>query len=166
MKTVRSEYRSITESKNPPKAVTWLVARATRPSTMSNNPAPISTSPAQRKSTLGLSALPARANSHAAQMLMTKPRNVRTLGLILERASQRTMRSMMAPQPTPMARVKVHLFSGNIVNGSQLQDFQILDAARALHPDSIANLFAQQRPPNWRGGGDLAVGGVSLLAGH
>ena len=36
----------MTESKNAPKTETWLVLRATRPSTMSKMPAPMMMSPA------------------------------------------------------------------------------------------------------------------------
>jgi len=45
-KSRASLYRSTMESKNPPKRVTLLEARATRPSTRSKNPDPMMTSPA------------------------------------------------------------------------------------------------------------------------
>jgi hypothetical protein len=55
------------------KHVTCLVARATRPSTISNSPASITTIPVAQTN------LPC-ANRNAAQTSLNRPRNVRTLG--------------------------------------------------------------------------------------
>src|SRR4051794_14565353 len=48
----------------------------------------------------------AEPNRTAAQVLTTNPINVRTLGLIRERASQRTMVSRRTPQARPKAEVQ------------------------------------------------------------
>src|SRR3954447_15630069 len=48
----------------------------------------------------------AEPNRIAAQVLTTSPMNVRTLGLMRERASQRTMVSRRTPQARPKAEVQ------------------------------------------------------------
>src|SRR5437764_10084244 len=49
----------------------------------------------------------AEPNRIAAQVLTSSPMNVRTLGLIRERASQRTMVSSRTPQARPKAEVQL-----------------------------------------------------------
>src|ERR1035441_1400426 len=157
MYSARSEYRSSTESKKPPKRVPWLVARATRPSTISKTAAPVTTTPAQRK-------LPA-ANSHAAQILISRPRNVSTLGWIFARASQRTMALIIEPKNQPMARVAVILLD-YFVDGGELADLQFFGSAGAHNLDLVAHFLVEQGAADGRRGGDPAVGGIGLFAGH
>jgi hypothetical protein len=64
---------------------------------MSNSAAPVTTSPAAKN-------LPC-AKRNAAQQLIRSPINVRTLGWILESASQRTMWSIAQPKVIPIKRV-------------------------------------------------------------
>src|SRR6266853_2356069 len=152
MKRQRSEYRSSTESKKPPKRVTRLVSRATRPSTISNSPAPMITAPASRN-------LPT-ASKAAAAMLITSPRNVRTLGWIFESASPRTISRMILLEPSPMARVNVMLFLDDLVDGDKLDDLHLPNTAGDLDVHRIAHPLAEQTPPNRRTGGNLALGHV------
>src|SRR5437016_4977697 len=125
---------------------------------MSNRPAPITTTPAHWN-------LPC-ANSHAAQMLISNPRNVSTFGWIFDSASQRTMRSMIAPKNLPIPPVNVMSFAAvAVVNRGELENLQLLDAAGTLYFHLIADLLIQQRASDGRGGGDLAVRRVGLFAG-
>src|SRR6266853_6465896 len=158
MKRQRSEYRSSTESKKPPKRVTRLVSRATRPSTMSNRPAPMMTTPASRN-------LPT-ASKAAAAMLITSPRNVRTLGWIFESASPRTISRMILLEPSPMARVNVMLFLDGLVDSDELDDLHLPDTTRDLDVHRIAHRLAEQAAANRRTGGNPAVGHVHVLAGN
>src|SRR5215467_168605 len=135
MYKARSEYRSSTESKNPPKRVTWSVARATRPSTISNRPAPITTSPAARNSP--------SANNQAAQILIRSPRKVSTFGWIFESASHRTMRLIIAPKNLPIAPVNVMRL--RFVNRGQPENLELLQAARALYLNFVADRFVEKR---------------------
>src|SRR6202521_87543 len=135
MYSARSEYRSRTESKKPPKRVTWLVARATRPSTISKIAAPVTTTPAHRK-------LPA-AKSPDAQILISSPRNVSTLGWIFDSASQRTMALIIAPKNKPIARVPV-ISLNDFVDGGELTDLQLLGAARAHNLDLVTHFLIEQ----------------------
>src|ERR1035441_5364195 len=77
--------------------------------------APVTTTPPHWK-------LPA-ANSHAAQMLINRPRNVSTLGWIFDSASQRTMALMMEPKNHPIARVAV-ISLHFVVDGGELADLE------------------------------------------
>src|ERR1039457_5074583 len=157
MYSARSEERSNTESKKPPKRVHWLLARATRPSTISKMAAPVTTTPAQRK-------LPA-AKSHAAQILISRPRNVSTLGGILDSASQRTIRSIIAPKNQPIARVAV-ISLDYFVDGGELADLQFFGSAGAHNLDLVTHFLVEQGAPDGRRGGDPAIGGIGLFAGH
>src|SRR5579872_5318155 len=136
--SARSEYRSSTESKNPPKRVTRFVSLATRPSTMSNNPAPMITTPAQRNWPT--------ASSVAAAMLITRPRNVSTFGEIFDSASPRTIRRITLLQELPIARVNVMASLGlrGLVNRGHFDDFHFPEAARNLDADRVPHLLAQQ----------------------
>src|SRR5437016_5886689 len=135
---------------------------------MSNNPAPMITKPAALKR-------PA-ASKTAAPMLITRPRKVRTLGWILERASPRTIRRITLLHAMPIARVNV-IFTAlpilpengsarNIVDREQLHDFHFPDASRDLNFHGVAYLFPEQRTSNRGGGRDASFGHVGLFAGN
>src|ERR1700686_4660173 len=136
MKRARAEDRSRTESKKPAKRGARGGGRATRPSALSNSPAPITTAAAARN-------LPC-ANRKAAQVLITSPRNVRTLGWMRDSASQRTMRSIIQPKVTPINRVYV-MSVYSFVDGGELEDLEILLAPGTEHPAHIPHFFPQQR---------------------
>src|ERR1700680_2951381 len=125
---------------------------------MSNSPAPMITAPASRN-------LPT-ASKAAAAMLITKPRNVRTLGWIFESASPCTIRRMILFDPSPMARVNVMLFLDGLVDGDELDDLHLPHAAGDLDLHCIAHHFAEQAAANRRTGGNPAVGHVHVLAGN
>src|SRR5580658_10459329 len=98
---------------------------------MSKRPAPIRTIPAQRN-------LPA-ANRNAAQMLMSSPMNVRTLGWTLDNASALTIPLMIGPKMRPTTPVKVMPLLLEFVDGQQFQNLQLFRAARRLHFHRIAD---------------------------
>src|ERR1700721_148482 len=56
----------------------------------------------------------------AAQVLTTNPMKVRTLGLMRERASQRTMVSSRTPQARPKARVQLRQWGWGLGGGATL----------------------------------------------
>src|SRR5215469_13029587 len=88
------------------------------------------------------------ANSQAAQILITRPIKVRTFGWIFDNASQRTMRLMIAPKNLPIPPVSVISF--RLVNRGQLQDFQLLHAARTLHFYLVPDFFVEKRTADRR----------------
>src|SRR5580700_8149693 len=135
---------------------------------MSNSPAPMMTKPAERN-------CPA-ASRTAATMLMTSPRNVRTLGWIFESASPWTMSRITLSHAMPIARVYVmpcgpsrfYLETescGDIVDGNQLDNFHLADTIGNLHFHGIAHLLADQPAANWRSSGDASLGDVGVFAG-
>src|SRR4029077_2921857 len=102
------------------------------------NPAPMITNPAERNWPT--------ARRNAAPILITRPRKVRTLGWILERARPRTIRRITLLQAQPMACVKVIelLCPRLLVYGDQLHNLHFPNAARNLDFNGIADVFAQQ----------------------
>ena len=70
--TTRSEYRSMTESRNAPKGVTCRDARASEPSKKSKSPASSSSTPAIR--------IRPATNALAASRLTPSPATVKWLG--------------------------------------------------------------------------------------
>src|SRR5271168_962270 len=103
---------------------------------MSNRPAPITTTPPQRK-------LPA-ANRNAAQILITRPRNVRKLGEKPSSASPLTIALMILPKNIPIAvETVMKKLLREFVNGLQLENFQLFRPTRRLQFHGIAHFLAQ-----------------------
>src|SRR6478672_10132145 len=103
-------------------------------------------------------------------VLTTRPRKVSTLGLIRDRASQRTMRSSKTPQPRPKALVQVigaPSFGGSlVVNRGQGQNIHFTVAIRGDNRGRVADFLIQQCPAYGRSGRDFSRFGVGFLAGY
>src|ERR1700690_541210 len=66
------------------------------------------------------------ANSTAAQVLTSNPMKGRTLGLMGERASQRTMVSSRTPQARPKALVQLAVIEGPLLAAGRLEPLRTL----------------------------------------
>src|SRR5208282_1317965 len=86
--------------------------------------------------------LPAAAEAKriAAQVLTSSPMNVSTLGLMRDRASQRTMVSSSTPQARPKALVHEMDDEGDVGDDAE-------DEAEALDDDEVAGEADIRLPP-------------------
>src|ERR1700689_2743073 len=117
----------------------------------------------------------AEPNRMAAQVLTTSPIKVRTLGLMRESASQRTMVSSRTPQARPKALVQdgailraslFRLVGDFVVNGAEAEDFQFALAIGGDYDDFVPYLHIEERAADRRRGRNMSRGHVGLFAGH